>query len=372
MNVLFSKIVNLPETRRIRWSSAFRLSFLQDRLKAGLQPFWIRKALPGVFCFLGAFSAVEAGEPTGLTLHMDLAEAWSAPAPDPADAVAVFARVFAGLPDEVRVLPTENYFYWRLTMPGRPLAGNIRPASGRRERGELSFGYSEWVDTPDEPGAAPPVSASRVFTAADGVMISNPGPFTCVTEFRGKRVTFRLHEIEQTPPRGFALAEDEKFLARTWDESGLPFFLMYNTAENYFFWVLNEESPVAEKFTITDGLAAAGQRTGFVFWIDAARGARKVLACVRRLSVRRNDYYDGPFDQLADNYARRINLKKYVEDAFPALRGQVDDYGYYLNRPGRVAIDAYAQRDTAAEAAAFVREAVDSGDARRFIAKSGN
>ena len=68
---------------------------------------------------------------------------------------------------------------------------------------------------------------------------------------------------------------------------------------------------------------------------------------------------DGPFDQLADNYAAQVPLLKYIEDAFPAIRGDVDRYGYYTAGPdqgGRVALTSYLSYQTIKQAVEFTQK----------------
>ena len=65
--------------------------------------------------------------------------------------------------------------------------------------------------------------------------------------------------------------------------------------------------------------------------MDEAHGDRKVLVAVRRLNISRNDYFDGPFDQLADNYADETQVAVYMQRAFPSLQGRIDKYGYYTD-----------------------------------------
>jgi hypothetical protein len=71
------------------------------------------------------------------------------------------------------------------------------------------------------------------------------------------------------------------------------------------------------------------RRTGFVFWEDPIGGGRKVLIGVSHDQVLSNGYYDGPFDQLADNDARQVNIQGYLEKAYPQHKGKLDLYGYY-------------------------------------------
>ncbi len=92
-----------------------------------------------------------------------------------------------------------------------------------------------------------------------------------------------------------------------------------------------------------------GRRTGFVF---RTGDRRKVLAAVRQQSVERNDYCDGPFDQLADNYARDTHLRQFLEKWNPSLKGRIDDFGNFIDSPTptRVAIAPYATYGNEAEA----------------------
>ena len=308
---------------------------------------------------LVARPVMAAAEPL-LDLHQPLAEAWQATGLEVRNSDAVFAWVFRHLPPEVMVYPTENYFYWRLTVAGREIRGNLRPASGLREQGLVSFAYAEWLEFPDETLEATRLSIARRLGAADGVTVSCPDGFTCDISCEGKTVRFRLHQLPQLPPLPGVLGTDERFVSRTWDESGLPFLLCYHATEKCFFWVLNEAPPVAETFTVLASGIELGRRTGFVFWTDPRHAGRKILTAVRAASVARNDYCDGPFDQLADNYAAQVPLRACIEEAFPALKGGIDLYGYYTSGPDqgdRVALTSYLAYRTPGQALEFTQKA---------------
>ena len=148
---------------------------------------------------------------------------------------------------------------------------------------------------------------------------------------------------------------------------------MFNTERNYFFWVLDEEVRVPDSWTKLSDEVVVGNRTGFVFWMDPAAENRKVLATIRKISVLRNDYYDGPFDQLSDNYVEEINIKKWMELAIPGIKGRIDKYGYYTDseRPSRVALSNYGNYYTFAEALQFVESAKKAFDPYLFISRGG-
>jgi hypothetical protein len=290
------------------------------------------------------------------------------------DTRAVFAAVFAQLPAEVSVQPTENYYYWQLFCDGREVRGNIRLPSGQREKGTLCLGYAEFDEFPNDGGPEPELSEWKYFGRADGVDVTCPDKFSSVVTFAGKAVTFRFLQLPQVPPKRFPLPPDEQFIERTFDESGIQFFLLYNTRNKYFLWVLNDEAEVPDHFYPLEPDIVIGRRTGFAFWIDRANGNRKVLAAVRHASVERNDCCDGPFDQLADNYADETNIRHFIVEAIPACRDRIDKWGYFTDQgenPQRVALNAYGTWTKAAEIADFARRGKATGDFLQFISRAG-
>jgi hypothetical protein len=122
---------------------------------------------------------------------------------------------------------------------------------------------------------------------------------------------------------------------------------------------MNEEEIVPDKFEILADDILVGVRSGFAFWVDKAHQDRKVLATIRSISVTRNDYYDGPFDQLADNYVDINNISKYMQRAYPGLAGRIDRFGYHTDteRGTRVAISAYGSYFTKADILSLVERA---------------
>lgn len=264
--------------------------------------------------------------------------------------------VFAELPDDVAVLPTEHYFYWQRSMDGQPLHGNLRFANGLRERGILSFGY-----------AGEQVAESQHFTAVEGVVLSCADAFTVSVGFRGKCVRFHLHELPQAPP-SFALHADERFVERTCDESGCQFYLIYLTTENCFLWML-EETPAAPLEVLQPSIYL-DRRTGFVFW---KQDDRFVLAGVAHANIQANNAFDGPFDQLADNYALTSGRQALLEKAVPECAGRIDAWGNYLDtpKPQRVALVPYCPYTSLDQAQAFVTAAIASCQPLAYISRVG-
>jgi hypothetical protein len=108
--------------------------------------------------------------------------------------------------------------------------------------------------------------------------------------------------------------------------------------------------------------------------VDREITPRKVLASVRKISVTRNDYYDGPFDQLADNYVDQNKISQWMERAFPSVKSRIDKYGYYKDaeRPSRVALSCYGNYETDAEVIDFIRRAKASADPYQFISRGAS
>ena len=332
----------------------------------------IRSAALPALC-LAALPASLPAEGPSVTFNEHLQEGWASEL-DLEDVDAVFDTVFAKLADEVTIYPSENYYYWKLNAAGREVWGNIRLPAGARDRGVLSFGYAQFDEFPTlSPGSRKNrLARSKYFTKGDGVIVTKRDRFTYSVTAGDHEVVFKLHQLDQSPPKKFALRAGEEFIQRTFDESGLQFVLIFNTAKKYFNWILNEEDgvPVTDSFKPLADDVLLAKRTGFVFWQD---GDRKVLASIRKYSIRRNDYFDGPFDQLADNYAEEVEIRKYMELALPGVKGRIDKFGYYTDRerPVRVALSNYGSYYTYPEAVSFVSNAKKSGDPYGFISRSG-
>ena len=239
------------------------------------------------------------------------------------------------------VYPSENYYYFILYVKKRQIWGNIRLAAGRRERGVLSFAFFEYRESPyvTEPRA----TRAKFYTDADGLSIQELDSFTYLVRYNGKEVTFNLHKLSQEPPNLFRLGDDEVSPMRTFDESGYQFFLLFNESKNYFLWVLNEEEPIADELEPLEADLLVGRRSGFVFWLDEAHDNRKILVAIRGANATVNNYYDGPFDQLADNYVDQTRVSEYMVRAASTLEGRIDKYGYFTDRErrSRVSISPY-------------------------------
>jgi len=87
---------------------------------------------------------------------------------------------------------------------------------------------------------------------------------------------------------------------------------------------LNEEEIVPDILNSTATDLVVGRRSSFAFWIDKAHQDRRILAAISQINVSRNNYINGPFDQLADNYPEEVEIAKFMKLTNPSLKGRID------------------------------------------------
>lgn len=254
----------------------------------------------------------------------------------------VFRYVFLRLPRKVVVYPTENYYYFEFPVNGQIVRGSVTLGIRQRDKGEIGFGY--WVRQNQLIGPARnPAGVRLSFCSKDGVVVKKTGKLRYAVTFEEHTVRFLLHDAGNHPPCKAKLRADEVYVGPCFDESGLQFFLIFNKTKNCFHWVLNEDVTVCDKMVPVSQDVVMGERTDYGFYLDRSHH-RKILIGVEGLNALENNWYDGPFDQLPDNYihAGQVEIKKYLEAAFPHLRSEIDQYGYLLRQPEqRAAITPY-------------------------------
>lgn len=243
---------------------------------------------------------------------------------DVSDPMAVFAFVLDSLPDRVKVYPTENYYYFTFSHNGLDYAGNIRLDASDRDQGKVQFAYYEqtngWLD--DTPGIF------QALDASNGVKLKKLERFIYRLSYKEKSVVFELDDLSQARPPANALAPKEEFIGPVFDDSGIRFFLVYNAAVNNFLYILDETVNVADDFIggPRGDRILVGKRTGFVFYRDRQRD-RKILIGVYDENVEVNNYFDGPFDQLPDNFVEGETLRNAILKVQPNLKGRIDRFG---------------------------------------------
>ena len=259
------------------------------------------------------------------------------------DPIAMFAFVLNSFSGRVNVYPTENYYYFTFIHDGTPYAGNIRIELGDGDKVTVHFVYyqdlSEWRQDTS--------LTHVVLDASRGVVVEKIERLVYRLSYGGKSVVFALNDLSKvTPPTG-ALGRGEKFIGPIFDESAIRFFLVYNSKLKVFHYILDETVKVADEFfpsRRTDRIII-GTRTGFAFYRDRLRD-RRILIGVYEGNYRLNTYFDGPFDQLPDNFIEGETLRQAILEVSPGLRGKIDRFGSAPDGTVRYLIKPYASYQT--------------------------
>jgi hypothetical protein len=201
------------------------------------------------------------------------------------------------------------------------------------------------------------MSLHRQLSRTDGVAVRRRAPLDYEISYRGKTVSFQLHDLPQTLPTGMGLLESEIFVERVADESGYRFVLLFDRVAHAFRFALDESVEVPDSLRLLEPGVAVGQRTGFAFYEDQER-RRRILIGVDADNMRRNNYYDGPFDQLADNFVP-AGLRDMMEEAYPYARGRLDFRGMFCETGGqrgssRLALTPFVTYNSIAELRGFL------------------
>lgn len=254
------------------------------------------------------------------------------------DMASVFHFVLKSLPDKVKVYPTENYYYFSFHHAGMDYSGNIRLGVTDRDQGKLHFTYfpsfNGW--------RRDKIDTYKVFAANDGVSVKKLGNLVYQVSFRQRSVVFALNDLFKHKPPKALVNQDEVYIGPVFDESGIQFFLLYNKRLKLFLYILDETKPVADNLYASDisKRIFLGRRTGFAFYRDKNHD-RKILIGVYGPNSNVNNYLDGPFDQLPDNFIKDDTLKNALEAAHPELKGKINRYGFWTNGASRYLIGPY-------------------------------
>lgn len=247
----------------------------------------------------------------------------------------LFPAVFAALPARVTVLPTENYYYFRLMVGRATYRGSLNFYADGLAKGVIGLNIEE----------APPgvrIPPYRELSRRDGVRLRKLDDTRYLLSYGGVAKEIRFNDA---PLRGsdVDLPAAHEPVGKTVDESGLGFVLVFDRRRRHLYWVLTGESVAAAELTPLAGPFFQSPPTGFIFYRGPTT-SHPVLIGVSRDEVRKNSFCDGPFDQLPDMAvaAGRLDLSAYLIAERPSLAGQLDRYGKFLKDPAqRVAVEAY-------------------------------
>ena len=248
---------------------------------------------------------------------------------------AVFEVVLRSIGREARVYPSENYYYFRLNASGRTIAGNIQLDARDRDKGIVTFTYYDVIGY----GASSEKFVSVIYSIEKGVKVTRESEYRYNVAFRGVGVNFILTPQQLDLPPSTQLADGEVFVGPVQDESGVRFLLLFNQKTNHFMYLIDDSAAMVEPFTDPIDDISFGIRTGFAYFTDRALN-RRILIGVHELNRMQNNYYDGPFDQLPDNHADKVNIRRFVSLAYPGV--EIDRYGHLSDDPEtRIAIAPY-------------------------------
>jgi hypothetical protein len=297
-------------------------------------------AVLALLVFLGVAIPALAGGTRVYTNQTYIEEARIAPEFAIADKVAVFRLILGSLPDKVTVYPTENYYYFSFHHSGIKYAGNIRFDAEDRDQGLIHFNYfKDFTFWQRDEG-----DFSAVLGSKDGVAVKSTGRLAYDVTFEDKRVTFQLNDLSGVKPPPDAVTKDETYIGPVFDESGIRFFLVFNEELKTFHYILDESAPAADQYNIArvSDRITIGIRSGFAFYADRFSN-RKILVGVNQINTSINNYFDGPFDQLPDNFIEGDTLQKAILSASPEMAGQIDRFGNSPDGETRYLIAPYLQ-----------------------------
>jgi hypothetical protein len=255
----------------------------------------------------------------------------------------------------VTVYPTENYYYFKFVHAGVAIAGNFRFDPRDRDQGKVHFGYYEELADWKPDG----FEEVHVLDGSRNVTVERAANLIYRVAYQGTSVEFALNDVSQHKPPAGAIGAEERLIGTVFDESGVRFFLVYNSKPRVFHFILDESAPADELAPIkqTDRILV-GKRTGFAYYRDH-RLDRKILIGVFEQNMRLNTYFDGPFDQLPENFIEGETLRQAILDSDPEMKGEIDRLGYFLDGDGRYAIATYMHYRTASDLVVFHRCATD-------------
>jgi hypothetical protein len=261
---------------------------------------------------------------------------------DAKDAMAVFGYVLKTLPDKVKVYPTENYYYFSFICNGINYEGNIRLDASDRDQGFVSFAYVEqpaqWRHTADD--------NYHHLGANEGVKVEKLAPLSYKITYKDRSVVFDLNDLSKVKPPEGMLNPNEVYIGPSFDESGIAFYLVFNKDLKIFHFIYDPKDSFPERFdsvTFSDKITV-GRRTSFAMYKDQKKD-RQILIGVHQSNTFVNNYFDGPFDQLPDNFIQGDTLKDAVESIVPEFKGKLDRFGAKPGGEERYAITPYMYYD---------------------------
>jgi hypothetical protein len=261
--------------------------------------------------------------------------------------------VLSSLPPRVKVYPTENYFYFNFTNAGVRWTGNLRFDVETRDEGKVHMTYYKeftgWQQQEDS-------DFTVIWDEAKGVKVERLAPLFYRVTKGNRSVEFELNDLSDVKPPEDVLRAGERYLGPVFDESGIRFFLVFNPDLKQFSYILDETVAVADELieTRVSPSLTIGRRTGFAFVRDRY-APRHILVGVYAGNIASNNYLDGPFDQLPDNFIKGDELRDAILTVSPEQAGTIDRYGNSEDGSVRYLIAPYMTYETIEELESVTR-----------------
>ncbi|MCB0332621.1 MAG: hypothetical protein KDD55_03930 [Bdellovibrionales bacterium] len=278
------------------------------------------------------------------------------------DAPSVIRQVLSDTPYFAQVYPSEGYFYFRTMTQEGEVGGNFR--LNDTDEGYLGFGYYLMSDQSQRvSGYLYGGAKKREFQAN----VSRLSATLSLVTYQGETTLFRDVPLPTTLPKALPLLPDERFVSAVRDESGLLFYLLFDSNEKSFYYVLDPQYVRLLHSMDKGSQLLMDPRSDFVFLQDET--SRSLFVGALRSKVYSNSYFDGPFDQVPV----KLNLRDSVYEAYPYLKlGGIDPHGFVcIKRGSRVAITPYKKYSSPTDLVQMVRScrdsAVDEGAFRQCV-----
>lgn len=307
-----------------------------------------------VIMWAGAHASLWAADAPRVILNQDyVAQARADRSFDIQDMMATFGYLLGSLPPRVKVYPTENYFYFSFLYDGMEYSGNMRLDVSDRDKGIIHFAYFSKT----EPWNTELLTQYKALDDKDGVKVEKVKALLYRVSYNDMSVEFELNDLSSVTPPKARVAPQEDYLGPVFDESGVEFYFLFDRELKQFRFVLNETgtpSDVLIPYSEDTPVILVGMRTGFVFF-DDRRQDRKLLIGVNRINVDANNYFDGPFDQLPDNFIKGEELRNAILAKHPSLKGAVGRLGVFTDQEGRFLVNPYVNYYQLSELDSFYR-----------------
>jgi hypothetical protein len=238
------------------------------------------------------------------------------------DPVETLTAILNQLPTRANVYPTENYYYFDFFQNGAAYYGNLRFDVHDRDHGKVHLSISRKGAVSN----TQTVVLQYTFDGREDVQLTREDFLTYRLTSKSTSVQFKLNALR--PEIAGVVNVDEQYIGPVFDDSGVAFHLVYNAVLKIFLYVLDERSPNADNLELSevaDGVHIGG-RTGFAYYNDT-RLRRNILIGVLRANALANNNFDGPFDQLPDNYIIGNELRDAIAEADPKFGGEIDLFG---------------------------------------------